>query len=261
MKRTQRFSAAVLIGAGAALIVGSNFRALAEPAPPPTVGAAGDDLKGTVSDLMFTVNGVDVGPLMIGRVRSGDTVAMGFTISGGNRRVGLASYSAPDKDFAHNIPQQTLFASDNKVFAPGTYTRALTVSLPPCFFQVDAFTGMVLERLFLPGGTYGTQNRLLAAATGGKPCPVPVTTTTSPRSTSTTFATGSTPPPTVLGTTIVPGPGPAPAPTVLGEAVSPSETGTHPSTLANTGSQPELLLVVGVALLVTGLVLLVPRPT
>jgi LPXTG-motif cell wall-anchored protein len=228
-----------------------------------------------VTSINFVVDGVPVGSDLTGKVHPQSTVVANVTVDGGCVVVGLASYSAPNRDFDHNLAQQKLYDFQTAALSTGTHVGALKVTIPPCLFQMDAFTGDVIEHFVPPDTTYGGQHRLLKTAKGGLDCN-PTTTTTQPETTTTVPHTTTTVPQTTTtvphssatttsttSTTVVGG-GTTTPPTVLGASETPSNGGDSPSvqpdaapsTLPRTGSSgPAVLAVIGVSMLAFGLLL------
>jgi hypothetical protein len=137
------------------------------------------------------------------------SAAVAFTVPDGctGVAVSLVSYTATAPNFDPASAQQQVLFRASSVTAPAG-AQALTVALPPCFFQVDFVFGAPLQTLG-PAGTgnfYGEQGRLILAWTGGSgPCTTTTTTTvvtTSPSTTPTTSTAG--PPTTTAPATAIP---------------------------------------------------------
>lgn len=80
--------------------------------------------------------------------------------------VGLASYKRfQDSNINHQIDNQELYDWIEYILAPGE-TRTLTVTLPSCTYQVDAFCGPHIDS-FYGGIRYG--DRLIDDYVGGSP--------------------------------------------------------------------------------------------
>jgi hypothetical protein len=107
-------------------------------------------------------------------------------------QVGLASYKAANTEpFPNNLPQ-TLSDSSDDYFDAGTHT--MTMQVPDCFAQTDAFIGPVIEDLTRTNH-YGPERVLDHQRTGTTACTTTSTTTvtvTTPGSTTTVTTPGST---------------------------------------------------------------------
>jgi hypothetical protein len=282
----RRTLATVLVAAGAALLVpGAAWSAVAVPdaTSSSTSSTEAPTCPTTPRDRIIThwyiVNGKVVSDLTAaGNVAQGATIKYSFDLAPGceNQKVGIATYTAPsdgtkEPGWPDHLPPDFLraekyFDSDVKTFDAGRHLLALTVTVPDCFYEVDAFVGDVITQFNpdSPTGKYtAPPSRLTDTALGGVDNCVPdTTTTTQPNTTTTaphsttTAPNSSTTSPTVLGTTVVNNPtttvaGGGSSPTVLGE----SETKPASSTLASTGIFTLRIAGIGAILLLVGLIL------
>jgi hypothetical protein len=146
--------------------------------------------KAAVTGFQVLVNGTVSQP-GLNPLAPGDHVKVTFTVADGCSQVevSLASYQAPDGDFANNKTSQTLSDSDTGFFDAGEHS--LEVDVATCFHQTDFAVGAVIQDLGRPE-YYGP--RLIDSATGGTGC---VETSPSPSPTGSVEATSSpTVPPT-----------------------------------------------------------------
>lgn len=124
---------------------------------------------GSLSHVVYTINGCYHVTDLRGHVHQGDTVAVTFTINNGYMdTLSLVSYIAPGASFnASTASQQKIYQDSSGTFGPGTYT--LSVVIPPCYFQVDFVCGYAIDH-FGPAGSnifYSAQDRLISADNGG----------------------------------------------------------------------------------------------
>jgi hypothetical protein len=110
---------------------------------------------------------------LTGRVGEGDTIVASFTIPQGcsDVLVTLISYFAPgpafDRGTAHTQNRATASSAS---FSEGRHTGALSITVQPCYFQVDLVQGRQIGRFgYGAGGEgfYSDQGRLVDAANGG----------------------------------------------------------------------------------------------
>jgi hypothetical protein len=135
-----------------------------------------------LKSVTYSVDGVVV-PDLIG-VSSDSDVTASFELNEGchDTKLGMAVYATPSDHYVDSeASQQRLVDQQTGVFDSGS-EYSLTVSTIPCYFQLDFFTGDVLNTLS-PTANYSTPiNNLIGSANGGsKACdvePVEVTTTT-----------------------------------------------------------------------------------
>jgi hypothetical protein len=143
----------------------------------------------------FEVNGKTV-PLDGAHVHSGDTLTVKFTLNDGcsERRLSFAAYNTTTNQ--GDLDAQTLFDSDTGVFGMGEHS--LTVTVPPCYFQLDFVFGTVIEKFDTAHGgpTYHTRqtytefpNDFIDGLVGGAACETHTTTTTSSSTTTKTTTT------------------------------------------------------------------------
>jgi parallel beta-helix repeat protein len=124
---------------------------------------------GSLSHVVYTINGRYRVTDLRGHVHQGDTVSVTFTIDSGYMdTLSLVSYIAPGSSFSANTAsQQKIYQDATGTFGPGTYT--LSVVVPPCYFQVDFVCGYAIDH-FGPAGSnifYHAQDRLISADNGG----------------------------------------------------------------------------------------------
>ena len=148
--------------------------------------------------------------------------------------VGLASYERVD----NNIDHQVIYDSDTTTLSPGE-TATLSVSVPECAYQVDAFCGNVLNSL--NGQRYG--DRLIEDEVSqglpfcGTPSNTPVPTTAVPTTAVPTTPVPTTPVPTDTPTSTPTTPVPTtpvpttPVPTTPVPTNTPTKTATPTATV------------------------------
>jgi hypothetical protein len=119
-----------------------------------------------VTGYSVLVNGTTTQP-GLNPLQPGDHVKVTFTVAENcsEVEVSLASYQAPDSDFANNKTSQTLSDSDTGFFNAGEHS--LEVDVATCFHQTDFAVGAVIQELGRPE-YYGP--RLIDSATGGEGC-------------------------------------------------------------------------------------------
>ncbi len=122
----------------------------------------------------YKVDGTVV-PDLRGHAHSGAKVTVDFLVASGCKNVpfGLAAYTAPSGKYVPaEAPQQRLVASQKGTYSDDGKTHELQVTLPDCFYQVDFFVGVPLDRIGTDGGYIN--GTLIAADNGGtKACPPP----------------------------------------------------------------------------------------
>jgi hypothetical protein len=141
--------------------------------------------KAAVTEQHYLINGTTATDTLQGVLMPGDHLKVTFTVADGctQAEVSLASYRAPDADFANNKTQQELSDSDTGFFNAGVHT--LEVDVATCFFQTDFAVGHVIQELGRPE-YYGP--RLIDSADGGTTC---VESSPSPSPTGSVEATSS----------------------------------------------------------------------
>ena len=124
------------------------------------------DGKNAVTGFHDLFNNTTASPGLQG-VQPGDHVKVTFTVAPGctEVEVSLASYRAPNDDFANNKTQQVLSDSATGFFDAGEHS--LEIDVANCFFQADFAVGHVIQDLGRPE-YYGP--RLIDSATGGTTC-------------------------------------------------------------------------------------------
>jgi hypothetical protein len=144
-----------------------------------STSCAGSD---AIKSVTYTVDGKVV-PSLSGHVAQGSEVTATFVLKDGcdNTQVGLAAYQAPSNVWDASIAdQQVLVDHQGGTYSAGkSYT--LTVTAPSCDFQVDFFTGPVLDKLSATAGYNIPNGNLIDADNGGtETCVPPVVTPPAP---------------------------------------------------------------------------------
>ena len=239
-----RSTLTLLASAALAILVfsGASSTALATDTCPS--GAA------AITNVAFTVNGtaasIGSGKVIAG-VAPGDTVTATFTVAPGcaSVPVSFSSFRAPAA-FANagNIGAQTLANFSSGSFASGVHS--LSVMVPSCFFQIDAYQGAPVTMWDL-----ATVNTFLAATPTRWMLGVANGGTASCANTTTTVT-----PPAVLGVQTAPQ-----APAAVTPAAPPSTVQRAPATVSglpstSTSSNNGLPALVGLTLIGMGLALI-----
>jgi LPXTG-motif cell wall-anchored protein len=147
---------------------------------------------------------------------------------------GVAIYGAPAPKFDLKTADQQTFEGVQILAFEANKPQTVTVIVPNCYFQVDAFTGEVIVKLS-PTNLYGS--RLVSSVSGGsQPCAKPTTTTVMPHPVTTT-------------TTVKPHLSAPVTTTIQAPELITSEQ------LASTGSNTDNLTALGVILFTGGLAL------
>jgi len=239
------------------------------PVPPTSTNTpvCPSDIVGMVKSATYYLindNPTHVFPLQ-DRVSPGDRVTAYFTIAAGcpDLKLSLVSYKAVTSTVnLETVVSQTVFMSDTNTFGPGSHN--LTITVPPCYYQVDFVTGDVITQFgpiaTNPNNFYHARGVFIDGANGGaNTCATPTNTPAPPTATSTKTsvpptatstktsvpptATSTTPPATSTPTT-APSLTPAPtstgttAPTATSTPVPPTATNTPVSTATNTPVPP-----------------------
>jgi hypothetical protein len=141
-----------------------------------------------ISDFHYEVGGNTV---TLANVHAGDAVSVVFTLNDGcsARQLSFASYNTTSNP--SDLDAQTLFDSDTGTFGMGTHT--LTVTVPPCYYQLDFVWGPVIEHFDTAHGVtyHGRQtytefpNDFIDGSTGGAACGTQTTTSSSTTNTTT----------------------------------------------------------------------------
>lgn len=214
-----------------------------------------------LKSVTYSVNGTVV-PDLLGKVTPDAKVVATFELKDECHNVwlGMASYATPSDHWVEtDAGKQRLIAQQTGQFDSGAQ-YSLTVSTSPCYFQVDFFTGEVLNTLSATVNYSSPLNRLIAAGNGGtKSCdiaPVEATTTTT---TSITVVSHQHIDMTAPTTTATPTTTTSTTSTTAKEAsveVAAVEITRDPRVaseqLATTGSDTELLALIGIGLLAMG---------
>lgn len=212
-----------------------------------------------LTEAKYFVDGKQVDWLM-GNVPAGSTVRVDFTLAKNceDTKIGLAAYKAPSDTFTDaTVDKQVLAASDTKIVKAGE-SASVEVKVNDCFFQVDFFTGEVLDKLTATNRYSVPVDRLISWDNGGTtecvtPPPPVVPPVTPPPVTPPPVEPPVTPPvtPPVEPPVTPPVAPPVTPPEVLNEVVTPPA----PEVLAYTGVNTVDLLMLGSALSLMGVAL------